>query len=334
MNRTASTIIESLRVAAILVGTIVPGTAPLAQGNDAAGYPSRPITMIVATEPGGAPDVIARILAEPLRQRLGQPIVVEAKPGAGTTVGSLAVVRARPDGYTLLLNTVAMTISPFTMSPVPFDPAQDLVSIGHVATVPLIMVVNPELNVRSVKELIALAKSKPGQLNYSTAGVGTLQHLTTELLKRQSGFDMVHIPYKSGSAAVQSVLSNNTQMFFAGMPPALPQVKAGKLVALAVSTDRRFPSAPDVPTMAEAGVPGFEADNWHALFAPAGTPDAIVRRLNRELNEVLALPDVQERLLQIGAAAKSSTPEQLQALVVEDVRKWTPLIKALNVTTQ
>jgi tripartite-type tricarboxylate transporter receptor subunit TctC len=334
MIRTAVRFLRRQCTIAIVVGTLLSVSPAFGQANDVAAYPSRPITMIVATEPGGAPDVIARILAEPLRQRLGQPIVVEAKPGAGTTVGSLVVVRAKPDGYTLLLNTVAMTISPFTMTPVPFDPGKDLVSIGHVATVPLIMVVNPDLKVKSVKELIALAKSRPGQLNYSTAGVGTLQHLTTELLKRQIGFDMVHIPYKSGSAAVQAVLSNNTQMFFAGMPPALPQVKAGKLVALAVSTDQRFPAAPDVPTMAEAGVPGFEADNWHALFAPAGTPDAIVRRLNKELNEVLALPDVQERLLQVGAASKPSTPEQLHALVVDDVKKWTPLIRELNVTTQ
>jgi len=316
----AKIIVTALATALLL------GSAASAQGTGEA-FPSRPITMLVGSEAGSAPDVLARLLQQDMREGLGQSLVVENRPGGGAGgIAASMLARARPDGYTVHLATVVVAIAP-AMGPQAVNPMTEFAAIGHVASVPLILVVNPSLNVKSVAEFIALAKTQPGKMNYGTPGVGSLQNLTTEMLKRVAGIDLVHVPYKSGGAAVNAVLANEAHMFFAGMPPALPHVQSGKLTALAVSTAKRSASAPNVLTVAEAGLLGFEADNWHALYAPAGTPAPVIAKLNAELNRVLNLPQTRERMLRVGAEPRPGTPEDLAQHTRIETEKWVRVVK-------
>lgn len=252
----------------------------------AADYPAKPIRMVVAFAAGGAPDLIGRTVGQKLSESIGQPVIVDNRAGATGNVGAEIVARANPDGYTLFMATLSVAISPAFYKSLPFDPVKSFAPVGMVASVPLVLVVHPSLPARNVKELIELARSKPGSLNYATVGSGSPQHLSAELFKATAGVNLVHVPYKGGAQATTAVLSGESHLFFAGMPPALPHVKAGRLRALAVSTAKRSVSAPDVPTVMEAGLPGFEADNWNALLAPHGTPQAVVSRLNRELAKI------------------------------------------------
>jgi len=299
-----------------------------------AAYPTRPVRMIVTSEAGSAPDVLARILSQRLNEALGQQVVVDNRAGAGGIIGYEIASRAQPDGYTTVMATVAFVTTFTVYSKPPYHPADSFTHITRFASVPYILVVSPQLGATSVKELVELAKSQPGKLNYGSPGNGTAQHLTTELLKQQTGINMVHIPYKSGGSAVTAILSGEAHVFFAGLPAALPQVKAGRLRALAVTTRRRFPAVPDVPTMAEAGMQGFEVDQWHAIIGPAKIPRAIVDKLNAQIVRILGLPEVRQLLLANGAEANPSTPEELQKLVRSEVVKWTAAAKAAGMTPQ
>ncbi|MBY0576808.1 MAG: tripartite tricarboxylate transporter substrate binding protein [Gallionellaceae bacterium] len=294
-------------------------------------YPTKPIRMVVAFSPGGAPDLIGRLLGQKLNEKLGQTIIVDNRPGATGNIGAEIVANATADGYTVFMATLSLAISPSFYSKLPFDPVKSFVPIGMVASVPLLLVVHPSLPARSVKELIALAKSKPGVLNYASVGNGSPQHLSGELFKSVAGLNIVHVPYKGGGPATVAVLSGEANLFFAGMPPALPYVKSGRLRALAVSTIIRSPSAPEVLTMSEAGLSGFEADNWNALLAPRGTPQKIVNRLNQELEAVLNSPDTKAALILTGSMAAYSTPDELASRIKAETVKWSKVARAAGV---
>ncbi len=291
-------------------------------------YPSRPIRIVVGWTPGGTPDILARIIGAKLNESWGQPVVVDNRPGATGNIGAEVVAKAAPDGHTLFMTTVSLAISPGFYPKLPFDPSGDFAPVTMVASVPLILVVHPKVAAKNVQELIQLAKTKPGALRYASGGSGSPQHLSGELLKTLTGVDIIHVPYKGGVPGVTAVLSSDVEMFFAGITPALPHVNTGRLRALAVTTAKRSPAAPNVPTMIEAGFRGFEADNWHAILAPKGTPKAIVSNLNAELVRILNLSDVRERMGNEGAVATSSTPEGLAAFIKSEVAKWQKVVKA------
>lgn len=322
-----------MKKAMVIAGAVlIAGGNMLAPGHShAQQYPTKPVRMVVAFSPGGAPDLIGRLVGQKLSAKLGQTVIVDNRPGATGNIGAEIVANATADGYTVFMATLSLAISPSFYSKLPFDPVKSFAPIGMVASVPLLLVVHPSLPAKSVKELIALAKSKPGVLNYASVGNGSPQHLSGELFKSVAGLDIVHVPYKGGGPATGAVLSGEANLFFAGMPPALPHVKAGRLRGLAVSTSTRSASAPEVLTMSEAGLSGFEADNWNALLAPRGTPQKIIDRLNRELDSVLGAKDTQALLIRTGAMAAYSTPEVLAARIKSETVKWNKVARAAGV---
>jgi tripartite-type tricarboxylate transporter receptor subunit TctC len=297
-------------------------------------YPTRPVRLIVTSEAGSAPDVMARILGQRLSEALGQQVVVDNRAGAGGIIGYEIASKAQPDGHTIVMSTIALVTTYTIYRKLPYHPAESFTQISNFASLPYILVVAPSLPVTSVKQLIDFAKSHPGKLNYGSPGNGTAQHLTTELLKMQTGINMVHIPYKSGAGAVSAILSGEAHLFFAGLPPAFPHVKAGRVRALAVTTPRRFPTVSEVPTMAEAGMPGFEVDSWQAVIGPAKMPKALVQQLNAHIVKILGVPEVRKVLLTSGAEANPSTPDALAKLVRAELVKWTAAAKAAGLTPQ
>jgi tripartite-type tricarboxylate transporter receptor subunit TctC len=325
-----------MAMAAIAAALQVAGGAAYGQAVSAgdAAYPARPIRMIVTSEAGSAPDVLARILGQQLNRAWNQQVVVDNRAGAGGVIGYEIASRAQPDGYTIVMSTVAFVTTSTIHSKVPYHPADSFTHVSRFASVPYILVVSQQLPARSVKELIELARSQPGKLNYGSPGNGTAQHLTTELLKQQTGINVVHIPYKSGGGAITAILAGEAHLFFAGLPAAMTQIKASRLRALAVTTPRRFPTVPDVPTMAEAGSPGFEVDQWHAIIGPAKIPGPLVGKLNGQIVRILGLPEVRSVLLANGAEANPSTPEELQKLVRSEIIKWTGAAKAAGLAPQ
>jgi tripartite-type tricarboxylate transporter receptor subunit TctC len=295
-------------------------------------FPSKPIRMLVGFSAGGAPDIIARLLGAKLQEGLGQPIVIENRPGAAGNIAADAVAKSAADGYTLLMGNVSLTISVHAASKPPFDVAQDLEPVGMVVSLPLMLVVNSALPVNSVRELIDYAKARPGMLNYGSVGHGGAHHLSGEMLQSMTGVKMVHIPYKGGGAAMQAVLAQEAQLLFLTPLALMPNVRSGRLRALAVTSAKRTSAAPDVPTMAEAGLTGFEVDNWHTLFAPRGTPREITARLNAELNRVLGQADVKQQLLASqGAEAWPSTPAEARVQVAAEIEKWGRLVRQTGV---
>ena len=311
-------------------GFAIAACGVLAQSN----YPSRPVRMVVGFAAGGAPDILARLLAQPLNDKLGQPLVVDNRPGATSNIGAEIVARAANDGYTLFMATVSVAISPSVYPALAFRVPDDFAPVSMVASVPLILVVHPGLPVKSVQDLIRLAKERTGQLNYASVGNGSPQHLAGELFKMKTGTQLVHVPYKGGAPANTAVLGGESHIYFSGMPPALPHVKAGRLRALAITSVKRSPAAADVPTMAEAGLQGSEADNWHAVLAPAHTPVAIVQRINGALAAVLAEPALQAQFLNQGAEARHGTPQALTRHILEEVAKWREVARAAAVKVQ
>lgn len=300
----------------------------------AAGYPDKPIRMVVGFAAGGAPDIIARMLAQPLNERLGQAVVVDNRPGATGNIGAEIVSRAAPDGYTLFMATVSVAISPSVYSGLSFRFPEDFTPVSMVASVPLILVVHPGVAAKSVEDLVRLARERPGQLNYASVGAGSPQHLAAELFKLRTGTDLVHVPYKGGAPANTAVIAGESHVYFSGMPPALPHVKSGRLRALAVTAAKRSAAAPDVPTVAEAGLKGTEADNWHAVLAPARTSPIVVKRLNAELAAVLSEAGIQNQLVNQGAEASRSTPEALGRYLREELAKWREVARAANLRVQ
>jgi len=290
-------------------------------------YPSRPIRFIVPFAPGGGADVVARSLGDRLAQNLGQPVLVENKPGAGATVGADFVAKSAPDGYTLLYGTPGpQIINPYLMKKLPYDPVADFAPISRLVVIPNILVVHPSVPAKSVKELIDLAKAKPNTINFGSAGIGATSHLSGELFKSAAGIQIVHVPYKGTGAALQDLLAGNIQMAIDSIPVYLPHLRSGALRALAVSTPMRSPVLPDLPPIADT-LPGFDAAAMNYVAARAGTPRPIVERLNKEINAVLAVPEVRERLLGMGATPTGSTPEELELVIRSESAKWKKVIE-------
>ena len=292
-------------------------------------YPLRPVTLIVPFPAGGSTDLVARLVAEKMSQELGQQIVVDNRGGAGGNVGSAAAAKADPDGYTLLMGTVAThALNPALYKNMPYDPVKDFAPVSLLVVVPNVLVVNPEFPAKSVAELIELAKAKPGEYSYASSGNGTPLHLSGELFKSMAGIDIVHVPYKGAGPALIDVMGGHVPIMFDNLPSSTEHIKAGKLRGLAVTTAERAPSMPDLPTVAESGLPGYETYTWNALFAPAGTPPEVIARVNEAAVKALADPEVQAKLQGFGATVVASTPEELAAHVQAELTKWAPVVKA------
>ena len=294
-------------------------------------YPTKSIRIIVPQSAGGSTDLAARIVTQRLADALGQPIVVDNRPGAGSLNGTETVAKAPPDGYTLLVVAASFSINPSLHEKLPFDPVRDFAPVTRFAALPHILVVHPSLPVKSVKELIALAKAKPGELNYASSGIATSTHLATELFKYMTGTDMVQVPYKGGAPGVVGLLSGQVQLYFATISTALPHVKAGKLRALAVTTAKRSVVAPEYPTIAEAGVPGYEHASWIGLLAPAKTPPAVIAALNQNAVKVVHMPEVKALLLRDGLEAIGDSPQEFAGVIKAEVAKWKKVVKAAGI---
>ncbi len=290
-------------------------------------YPERPIRLVVPYAPGGSVDIIGRIIAQKLTDTLGQQIVVDNRPGGGATIATGLLARARPDGYTVLLADIAFGASPALVAKLPYDAIRDFHPVTLVAVLPSILIVDRTLAVTSVADFVALAKSRPGKLNYSSAGIGSMNFLAGELFKADTGIDVVHVPYQSGAQAIAAILGGQTQMVITTLPPVLQHVKAGRVRGLAIAGNKRQPSLPEVPTFAEAGYGGFDVSLWQGILVPAGTPEGIVARLNSEVNRMLALPDVSARLADLGAEPAGGSPQQFAAFIKTEITRWTKLIK-------
>jgi tripartite-type tricarboxylate transporter receptor subunit TctC len=297
-------------------------------------YPQKPIRMVVPFAPGGTTDIVARMLSAKLSQPLGQSLVVENRPGANGIVGSEIVARAAPDGYTVLMGYLGnLAINPAIYAKLSYDPVRDYAPVTLVASTTQAIVVNPSLQAKSVSELIALAKARPGQLNYASAGVGAPSHLSGELFKQMAGIDMVHVPYKGGGALMADLLSGQVLISFGGLAAALPHVKSGKLRLLAVASGTRAAAVPDVPAVAET-VPGFDVPSWLGVMAPAGTPREIVERLHAEIAKVLTQQDMKERLAAEGGEVIAGGPEQFAAYLKSEIAKWAKVVKDARIPAQ
>ena len=285
-------------------------------------FPSKPLRLVVPFPPGAGTDMFARVLAHKLSESLGQPVVVDNRPGGGAIIGTDIVAKSPPDGYTLLLSTTSHAINPSVYSKLPYDTLRDFATVTQVATVPIVLVVHPSLPVTTAQELVALARSRPGELNVGSSGSGTVFHLAAELLKSTAGIDMVHVPFKGGSPALAALLANQVNVLFETSLTVGPQAKAGKLRPLALGGWKRSSAMPELPTMAESGFPGFSAENWYGVYVPAGTPREIVKRLNRDIVNALGQPDVRERFASQGAELIGNTPEQHEEFLKAEMAKW------------
>jgi len=313
-----------LQRAALFVTLAVTAIGVLAQP-----YPSKPIRLVVPFPAGGTTDILAREVGQRLALSLGQPVVIDNRPGAAGNIGSELVAKSAPDGYTLLMATVGThAINPNLYARMPYDHIKDFAPVVLVAGVPNVLEVTPSLPVHSVADLIKLAKEKPGQINFASSGSGTSIHLSGELFKTMAGVDMTHVPYKGSAAAITDLIGGQVQVMFDNLPSSLPQIKAGKLRAIAVTSAQRAPALPDVPTIAESGLPGFEATSWFGLVAPAGTPSSIIGRINADVNQWLQSSEAKEKLLAQGAVAAGGSPEQFTAYIRSETEKWSRVVKA------
>ena len=318
------------RFAALLLMVAV-STSGIAR---AAAYPERPVRLIIAQSPGGNADVIGRALAEGLSLALGQQVVVDNRGGASGIVATELVVRALPDGYTLLLVPSSFGVNPAVYPKLPYDELKDLAPIMLVASAPNILVVGPALPIKSVDELVRTAKAKPGQLTYGSSGNAGSTHLAAELLKLMAGVDMVHVPYKGASAALIDLISGRISLMFASLPSAITHVRSGRLRAVAVTSAKRVSAVPDLPTVAESGYPGFETSAWQGLLAPAGTPSNVIDRLHGAALQAIARPLMRERLAADGAEAVGSTPQALSAFVKSEIAKWSKVVRAAGIRAE
>lgn len=293
-------------------------------------YPSKPIRMVVPYSAGGGVDTTARVLTKRLSETLGQPVIVDNRPGGGGIIGADAVAKAPPDGYTVLLDASGIVINTAARK-MPFDLQKDLLPVSLVVTAPMVLVVPPDAPYKTVGEYLKYAKANPGKVTLASAGAGSAQHFAAELFSAMAGFEMLHIPYKGGAPAMTDVMGGQVGGYFANVASASSHIKAGKLRALAVTSAKRVPTLPDVPTIAESGVPGFNVLEWNALFVPAKTPDAVVNRLSSEVVSALRQPDVRESLEQLGVEVVGSSPQELARLVRDDLTKWTDLVKSNHI---
>ena len=313
----------------------VGATASVSALAQTSNYPNKPIRIIVPFAVGGIADTFGRVIGIKLTEAWGQPVIVENKTGAGGNIGAELVAKSPPDGYTLVIGnngTHAVNVSLFKT--IPFDPIKDFVPVAHIMEAEGLLVVNPSVKANSVREIIEMARAQPGKLSYASGGLGTTSHLAGELFKSTAKVDIVHVPYKGNSPAIADLLAGQTQLSFATMPTVLPHVKAGKLRAIASIGLARTVALPDVPTVAESGLPGFEVSNWIGLFAPAGTPPDIVSKLNAEVQKIMRSPDVQKRLEAEGARFIPTTPGQFASFQKEELAKWAKIIKDANIKAE
>jgi tripartite-type tricarboxylate transporter receptor subunit TctC len=294
-------------------------------------WPTKQIKFIVPYPPGGGTDVIARIVQEPLSKELGQQVIIDNRGGAGGSIGSALAAQSPSDGYTVLFTLSSHTINPAIYTKLPFDTEKDFSSVVTVASLPQILVANPNFPAKTVKEVIEMAKAKPGSISYASVGNGSPGHLAGAMMATDAGVEMTHIPYRGGGPAVTDVIAGQVPLLWVSIPAAAQFVKTGKLKALAVSTVKRSAVFPDVPTMVESGFKGFEVDSWYAMFVPAKTPQAIIDRINKATVNVLAQPDVKEKLLGQGAEAVGDTPAQLSGVVKKEIAKWKQVVKSANI---
>ncbi|MFO1305791.1 MAG: tripartite tricarboxylate transporter substrate binding protein [Burkholderiales bacterium] len=296
-------------------------------------YPAKPIRIVAPSTPGDAPDVIARLVADKLTAALGQQVIVENKPGAGGVVGSDYVAKSAPDGYTLIMgNAGSHGINAAVYSKLPYDIQRDFVPVSQVAVAPNVMVVNPSVPANTVAEFIAYAKANPGKLSYASGGNGSSAHMSMELFKSMAGLDIQHVPYKGSSPALTDLVAGQVVVFIGNMPPTVPLIKAGKLRPLAVTTRSRSALMPELPTISEAGLPGYETVAWFGVLAPAGTPPDVVNKLSAEIAKIAKSPEMREKLVAMGAEPVGSTPEEFKAVIDRDIAKWKPLAQKVGIT--
>lgn len=300
--------------------------AAAAVGARAQSYPTKPVRLVVPLAAGGPTDILARTVSQNISESWGQPVVVDNRPGANTNIGTTAVAQSAPDGYTLLLTVNNLTINPSFYPNPGFDPLKDFAPVSLFATSPLILMVNPGLGVKSVPELIALAKAKPGEIAFGSPGNGSAPHLAGELLNTLAGVKLLHVPYKGITGAMTDLIGGRLGVMFAGSPLALPNAKAGKVIALATTGAKRSPAAPELPTLAEAGLPNYELSLWYGLLAPAGTPQPVIQRLHDEIARIISLPAVTKQWAALGAEPVSTTPEQFDAFLKDDIGRWKKVI--------
>ena len=312
---------------AVLCGVALVCTPVAAQD-----YPNRPLRFIAAFSAGGASDLLARTLGQKLSERLGQQVVVDNRAGAGGVIGMQIAANSPADGYTLLMGSSSnMAIGPALYADLKYDPIKSYSGVTAAAIVPIIMIVHPSVPVKSIEELIQYAKARPGQLSYASSGAGATPHISGELFRRMAGIELVHVPYKGGGEAIAAVLGGHVQMSFGAVSTALPHMKTGRLRALGVTSSKRLAATPDVPTIAEAGLPGYEVVQWFGVFVPAGTPRPYIAKLNRELTAILAQQDVKDRYSAMGVEPTTSTPEGFDAYVKAEVGKWKKLLGEMNI---
>jgi tripartite-type tricarboxylate transporter receptor subunit TctC len=295
-------------------------------------FPSRPITILVPFAAGGTTDILGRLMARHLATRLGGTVIVDNKPGAGGSVGSSMVAKAAGDGHALLMGTIGThAINQYLYKKLAYDPFKDFAPVSLVAMVPNVLVVHPSQPYRTVKEMIVYAKANPGKLNYASAGNGTSIHLSGAMFEQMAQVDMIHVPYKGSAPAVADLIAGQTSCMFDNLPSSMPHIKSGALRAIAVTSSKRFPALPNVPTIAESGLPGYDATSWFGLWAPSSTPSELVARLNAEINQILSLPDVKQVMLEQGAEAAPDTPQQFASFIQSEAGKWSKVVKTANV---
>ena len=317
---------------ALAIGLTAMASSTFAQA--ATNYPARPIKIVVPFAPGGTTDMLARLVGQRLTQSWGQPVVIENKPGAGATLGADIVAKSAPDGYTLLMGAAHHTIAQQVYAKIPYHFDRDFAPITMVAMVPNMVVVNSEVPAKNIAEFIALAKTQPGKLNYGSAGAGTAHHLIGEMFKLRAGVDLVHVPYKGSAPAVADLLSGQVQLMFDTVTSGLPQVKAGKLRALAVTTAKRSSAMPDVPSLSETALPGFDVGTWFGLLAPAATPPAIVQKLNAEIVKIIQQPDVRKQMLEAGSDPMGNTSQQMAAQIKAELEAFESVVKQIKLVVE
>jgi len=319
-------------ICAAVVAVSSPLGASVASAQD---YPNRPVKVVVPFPAGGGTDALTRFVSKGMEQRLGQPFIVENRGGAGTTLGATAVARSEPDGYTLLVGTAStFAAAPGLYKRLAYDPTKDFSPVMYFATVPFVLVVNPSLGVSSVKELVALAKSKPGELAYASAGVGAVHHIFCELFMSMTGIKMRHVPYRGGALAQNDVVAGHVPVYFADAGPAAALIKSGQLKALGVTTATRSSNLPEVPTLDEAGVTGYEANTWQMMVGPPQMPEPIVQRLNGALASVMVTPEAQNYFTSLGMQPRTSTPKQAHEHIVKEAARWTEVIRGIGISVE
>jgi len=323
-----------MRIIALLGFCLLQWTA-IVDATAADVYPAKALRLIVPFPPGGPADALARLVGDKLSASLGKAVVVDNRPGAGGNIGMELGARSAPDGYTLVLAPAGnLTVNPFLYRNVPYDVGRDFAPVTVIAAVPNVLVVHPSVPAKSVAELVRHAKAHPGTLNYSSPGNGSGAHLAGELFKSMTGVDIVHIPFNGIAPAVTAVVGGQVQIMFAGAPSALPQVKAGRLVALGVASPKRIAAAPDLPTLAESGLPGFDVTSWYSIVVPSGTPNDIIARLRSAIASALTQPDIQEKLAGLGAEPIGNTPAEFAAMLKVETAKWGKIVKDANIQVE